>query len=37
MREILTEAAAVGNAIARTLTFRPRTEDGVHYYGEASQ
>ncbi|WKX00189.1 hypothetical protein Q3O43_07795 [Rhodococcus aetherivorans] len=37
MREILTEAAAVGNAIARTLAFRPRTEDGVHYYGEASQ
>ena len=37
MKEILTEAAAVGNAIARTLTFRTRIEEGAHYYGESSQ
>ncbi|MGC4912993.1 DUF1254 domain-containing protein [Streptomyces albogriseolus] len=37
MREILTEAAAVGNATARTLACRPRPAEGAHYYGASSQ
>lgn len=37
LREILTDAAAAGNAISRTLAFRPRTSEGAHYYGESSQ
>ncbi|MFD5492892.1 DUF1254 domain-containing protein [Streptomyces sp. NPDC127091] len=37
MREILTEAAAVGNATARTLACRPRPAEGVHYYGASSR
>ncbi|MFH9174562.1 DUF1254 domain-containing protein [Streptomyces albogriseolus] len=36
MREILTEAAAVGNATARTLACRPRPAEGAHYYGASS-
>lgn len=37
MREILSEAAAVGNATARTLACRPRPAEGAHYYGASSQ
>ncbi|MGA5346880.1 hypothetical protein ACWDLL_21635 [Streptomyces griseoincarnatus] len=37
MRKILTEAAAVGNATARTLACRPRPEEGAHYYGASSR
>ncbi|WP_225849868.1 DUF1254 domain-containing protein [Streptomyces sp. HPF1205] len=37
MREILAEAAAVGNATARTLACRPRPAEGAHYYGPRSQ
>ncbi len=37
MREILTEAAAVGNATARTLAFSPRPAEGAHYYGPSSR
>ncbi|MEU7565504.1 DUF1254 domain-containing protein [Streptomyces fradiae] len=37
MRGILTEAAAVGNATARTLACRPRPSEGAHYYGPSSQ
>ncbi|MCZ2523635.1 DUF1254 domain-containing protein [Streptomyces sp. HB2AG] len=37
MRGILAEAAAVGNAAARTLSFRPRPGSGAYYYGEGSQ
>ncbi|MFE1578768.1 DUF1254 domain-containing protein [Streptomyces fradiae] len=37
MRGILTEAAAVGNATARTLACRPRPSEGAHYYGTSSQ
>ncbi len=37
MREILTEAAAVGNATARTLACRPRPAEGAHYYGTSPQ
>jgi hypothetical protein len=37
MRQILTDAAAVGNATARTLLLRSRVAEGAHYYGETSQ
>ncbi|WP_208860827.1 DUF1254 domain-containing protein [Streptomyces griseoflavus] len=37
MREILTEAASVGNATARTLACRPRPAEGAHYYGASSR
>jgi hypothetical protein len=37
MRKILTGAAAVGNATARTLAWRPRPAEGAHYYGASSQ
>ncbi|WP_436790508.1 DUF1254 domain-containing protein [Yinghuangia sp. YIM S10712] len=37
MRKILTEAAAVGNATARTLACRPRPAEGAHFYGTSSQ
>ncbi|WP_236246013.1 DUF1254 domain-containing protein [Streptomyces sp. CC210A] len=37
MRRILTEAAAVGNATARTLACRPRPSEGAHFYGASSQ
>lgn len=36
MRTILTEAAAVGNAAARTLGSLPRQEEGFGYYSPAS-
>ena len=35
MKKILTEAAAVGNATARTITFRPRMEE-AYYYPDSS-
>ncbi|MFE7948554.1 DUF1254 domain-containing protein [Streptomyces sp. NPDC057426] len=37
MKKILTEAAAVGNATARTLAFLPRPAEGAHYYGTSSR
>lgn len=37
MRKILAEAAAVGNATARTLACHPRPEEGAHFYGASSQ
>lgn len=37
MRRILAEAAAVGNATARTLACRPRRSEGAHFYGASSQ
>lgn len=37
MRGILAEAAAVGNAIARTMTCRVRPSEGAHYYGASSR
>ncbi|MFE1324318.1 DUF1254 domain-containing protein [Streptomyces sp. NPDC058735] len=37
MRKILTEAAAVANATARTLACRPRPAEGAHYYGTSSR
>ncbi|MZF85265.1 DUF1254 domain-containing protein [Streptomyces sp. SID5643] len=37
MRGILTEAAAVGNATARTLACRPHPAEGAHFYGASSQ
>ncbi|WP_241028666.1 DUF1214 domain-containing protein [Streptomyces verrucosisporus] len=36
-REILAEAARVGNATARTLACRPRPAEGAHYYGPSSR
>jgi hypothetical protein len=36
MRAILTDAAAIGAAVARTLSFRPRESEGFFYY-QASQ
>ncbi|WP_323379950.1 DUF1214 domain-containing protein [Streptomyces alkaliphilus] len=37
MRRILTEAAAVGNATARTLACRPRPSEDAHFYGPSSR
>ncbi|WP_368732985.1 DUF1254 domain-containing protein [Streptomyces alkaliphilus] len=37
MRRILTGAAAVGNATARTLACRPRPSEGAHFYGPSSR
>jgi hypothetical protein len=36
MKKILTDAAAVANAAARTLTFNPREAEGFNYYGAGS-
>jgi hypothetical protein len=36
-RDILREAAALGNAASRTLAFQPRLAEGVRYYDEPSQ
>ncbi|HTE23287.1 DUF1254 domain-containing protein [Flavitalea sp.] len=36
MKKILTEAAAIANATARTLTFKARESEGFNYYGAKS-
>lgn len=36
MRKILTDAVAIGNAAARTVSLRPRESEGFGYYGPAS-
>ena len=35
MRELLTEAVAIGNATARAIAFRPRMDDSYYYPGSA--
>lgn len=35
MKEILTEAVAAGNALARTVSFNPRRSEGFHYYEDS--
>lgn len=37
MRKILTDAIAVANAAARTVSFRPRESEGFGYYGPTSK
>lgn len=37
MRKILTDAIAIGNAAARTVSLRPRESEGFGYYGTASR
>lgn len=37
MRRILGDAAAIANASARVLSFRPRPDEGFHYYNPTSQ
>ena len=37
MRKILTDAIAVGNAAARTVSLRPREQEGFGYYGAQSR
>ena len=37
MRKILTEAAAVANAVSRAITFTPRPSEGFGYYGSDSK
>jgi hypothetical protein len=36
MKKILTDAAALGNATARAVTFNPRAAEGFNYYGAKS-
>jgi hypothetical protein len=37
MRKILTDAIAIANAAARTVSFRPRESEGFGYYGPTSK
>jgi len=37
MRKILSDAIAIGNAAARTLSLRPRAQEGFAYYGASSK
>ena len=37
MRKILTDAIAIGNGAARTVSLRPRESEGFGYYGAASR
>ena len=37
MRKILTDAIAIANGAARTVSFRPRESEGFGYYGPSSQ
>jgi hypothetical protein len=37
LRKILTDAVAIGNAAARTISLRPRTSEGFGYYGPSSR
>jgi hypothetical protein len=37
MRKILTDAIAIGNGAARTVSLRPRTSEGFGYYGPSSR
>jgi len=36
LKNILIKSAAMGNAISRTISFRPRDEDGFNYYSKES-
>ncbi|MEN0007136.1 DUF1254 domain-containing protein, partial [Flavobacterium nitrogenifigens] len=36
MKKILTQAAEVGNALSRTISFAPRQEEGFSYYGKGN-